>query len=119
MFAVIYQFYLKPGREAAYQAAWHTIATYFKTHRGAIGSCLHFADDGRWVAYSRWPDKKTRDASWPGENDPSFELPSEIQSAISTMKDCTDQERKIPEICLEVTQDLLLPMEAMKNESYH
>jgi hypothetical protein len=117
MFAVIYQFYLKPGREADYQVAWHTIATYFKTHRGAIGSCLHFAGDGRWVAYSRWPDKKTRDASWPGENDPSFDLPSEIQSAILTMKDCTDQERKIPEICLEVAEDLLLPIEAVKNES--
>ena len=109
MLAVIYQLYLKPSREADYQAAWHTVATYFKTHRGALGSCLHLAADGRWVAYSRWPDKKTRDASWPGENDPSLELPLEVQNAILAMKDCSDQERKIPELCLEVVGDLLFP----------
>lgn len=108
MFAVIYQLYLKPGREADYQAAWHAVAIYFKTHRGALGSCLHRTADGRWIAYSRWPDKKTRDASWPGENDPSEALPLEIQNAILVLKDCADQERKVPEICLEVVEDLLL-----------
>jgi len=108
MFAVIYQLYLKSGREADYQAAWHTVATYFKTHRGALGSCLHRTDDDRWVAYSRWPDKKTRDASWPGENTPSEMLPREIQNAILVLKECTDQERLIPEICLEVVEDLFL-----------
>ncbi len=45
-FAVIYRGYLKPGREDDYQNAWQSVAQYFITHRGAIGSCLHRASDG-------------------------------------------------------------------------
>ncbi len=108
MFAVIYQSYMKPGREAAYQKAWNRVAQYFIEKRGAIGSCLHRTPDGMWVAYSRWSDKKTRDASWPGENAPSAELPDEIRQAVLIIKDCLDEERKIPEIHLEVIDDFLL-----------
>lgn len=107
MFAVIYQCYIKSGREAEYREAWDVAARYFVERRGAIGSCLHQTPDGLWVAYSRWPDQKTRDASWPGENFPARELPSEIHRAILTIKDCLD--RKLPEICMEVVNDLLLP----------
>jgi len=108
MFAVIYQSYLKPGREADYQKAWHQVASYFVEKRGAIGSCLHRTEDGRWLAYSRWPDKSTRDASWPGENAPSNELPSEIRQAILIIKECIDPDRKLPDICMDVVNDLLL-----------
>lgn len=108
MFAVIYQGYLNHGRDEDYQKAWNIVARYFIAHRGAIGSSLHVSSDGLWVAYSRWPDQKTRDASWPGENDPSSELPSEVCEAILILKDCLDQSRKIPDICMEVVEDLLI-----------
>lgn len=108
MFAVIYQGYLKPGRENEYQEAWNKVAQYFIEYRGAIGSCLHRTSDGLWVAYSRWPDKKTRDHSWPGENSPSEELPLEIRNAVLTIKDCLDSDRKVPDLCMEVVNDLLL-----------
>lgn len=108
MFAVIYRSYLKPDREEDYQLAWHQVASYFVEKRGAIGSCLHKTEEGIWVSYSRWPDKATRDASWPGENAPSNELPEEIRRAILVLKDCIDQERKLPDICMDVVQDLLL-----------
>ncbi len=107
MFAVIYRGYLKPGREEEYQRLWRQIASYFVEHRGAIGSCLHRASDGLWVAYSRWPSQEARDASWPGENAPSDELAGGIQKAIVEMKDCLDADRKLPDICLEVVDDLL------------
>ena len=107
MFAVIYQSYLKPGREEAFQQAWHQIANYFVTKRGALGSCLHKAEDGKWIAYSRWPDKATRDASWPLDGDPSNELPEEIRQAILMVKDCIDQDQKLPDICMDVVRDLL------------
>lgn len=110
MFAVIYQGYIKPGRESEYREAWNAVAHYFVKQRGAIGSCLHRTPDGLWLAYSRWPDKKTRDASWPGENAPSTELPLEIRKAILMIKDCLDQERKLPEICMEVIDDLLVTL---------
>ena len=109
MFAVIYQAYLKPGREAEYRKAWNTVAKYFVQQRGALGSCLHQTSDGIWLAYSRWPDKKTRDASWPRENEKSStELPPDICKAVLIIKDCLDQERKLPEIHMEVIDDLLL-----------
>ena len=107
MFAVIYRGYLKAGREEEYQQLWHLIATYFIEHRGAIGSCLHKAEDGMWLAYSRWPDKATRDASWPGDDAPSNELPDTIKQAIIKIKDCIDEQCKLPDICLEVVDDLL------------
>ena len=72
MFAVIYRGYLKSECDDKYKKAWRTVASYFVEYRGALGSCLHKTIDGMWVAYSRWPDKATRDASWPGENAPAL-----------------------------------------------
>lgn len=108
MFAVIYQGYLQPGRENDYQEAWNKVVKYFIEKRGAIGSSLHKTSDGLWVAYSRWPDQKTRDNSWPGENESSAELPLEIRHAIAKLKECLDADRKIPDLCMEVVSDLLL-----------
>lgn len=108
MFAVIYQGYLKPGTEDAYQAAWHIVAHYFKAKRGALGSCLHKTADDMWVAYSRWPDKATRDASWPGENAPSDELPEHVKDAVRIIQQCLDPNRKIPDITMDLVSDLLV-----------
>jgi hypothetical protein len=107
-FAVIYRSYLKSGREQDYQTAWRKVAQYFVAYRGAIGSCLHRTQEGLWVAYSRWPDKKTRDASWPRSDVPSEELPFEIREAVLTIQDCLDLDQKLPDICMEVVDDLLL-----------
>lgn len=108
MFAVIYRMYLKPNTDTAYRKAWQIVANYFVAKRGALGSCLHQAEDGMWVAYSRWPDNATRNASWPGDEAPADELPSNVKEAIVTIQDCMDQERKLPEICMEVVEDLLI-----------
>lgn len=107
MFAVIYRGYLKEGKEEEYQRLWRKIAKYFMASRGAIGSCLHRTEDGMWVAYSRWPSKKARDAAWPGKNDPSRELPADIRETILAIKDCVDETRSLPEIAMEVVDDLL------------
>lgn len=107
MFVAIYQAYLKQGTEAEYQRLWKMVAKYFIEKRGALGSCLHRGPEGLWVAYSRWPDKATRDASWPGENEASDELPEEVQDAILGIKACLDTTRKIPDLELEVVEDYL------------
>jgi hypothetical protein len=109
MFAVIYRGHLKPGQEETYKNLWHKIACYFVERRGALGSCLHKTEDGMWLAYSRWPDKATRDASWPGDDDPAAELPEDVRNAIYEIKNCLDQDHKLPEICMEVVDDLLTP----------
>ncbi|MDO8953637.1 MAG: hypothetical protein Q7V63_02160 [Gammaproteobacteria bacterium] len=110
-FAIIYRFKLKPHQEEAYQKNWHVIATYFIENCGAIGSCLHKGAGGLWLAYSRWPDKTTRDASWPGDNVSNDALPAEIREAIRQMQALKQENSDLEqydEICLEVVEDLLL-----------
>lgn len=76
MFSIIYQFKLKAGEEETYQRYWEKVANYFKQNHGAIGSCLHKGEDCLWVAYSRWPNKTTRDNVWSGDNK---KFPDEIK----------------------------------------
>ncbi len=105
MFAVIYQGYVKADCEAEYIKAWNLIATYFVQNRGSLGSSLHRGEKGLWVAYSRWPNKAIRDASWPRQDeDPSNQLPLEIQEAILILKNCF--ENQLPEICLEIIHEI-------------
>jgi hypothetical protein len=107
MFVVIYRSYLKPHKEDEYKQLWRKITTFFIEHRNALGSALHKAEDGMWLAYSRWPDKKTRDASWPDENMAPLALPEEIKETIMKLKNCLDLDRPLPEIHLELVDDLL------------
>lgn len=107
MFAVIYRGSILPGREADYQQAWNQVATYFKESRGALGSCLHKSEAGEWIAYSRWPDKQTRDASWPKDDTVCQTINLEIRDAILRLKGCIDPDRPFEEICMELTDDLL------------
>lgn len=111
MFAVVYRFKLKAHQETIYQQYWHKIATYFAQKRGAIGSCLHKGNDSLWVAYSRWPDKATRDAAWPGDSAPNEELPKDIRDTIQKMQAIKEENKDLEnydEICLDVVEDLLL-----------
>jgi hypothetical protein len=107
MFAVLYTLKIKPGKEMDYQTHWTKVASFFKQHKGALGSILHKAEDGKWIAYSQWPDRAYRDAAWP-QNKEDLELlnyPQDIHDAIFAMHDCV--EMRYPEICMEVREDLL------------
>ncbi len=103
MFAVIYRGFVKPGLEEQYLEYWKTVAAYFVKERGALGSTLHKTDEGMWVAYSKWPDQATRDASWPKEKEPDSELPPVICDAIAGLKGCLDEQ--LPEIAMEVVAE--------------
>lgn len=107
MFAVIYRSWVWPDQEDRYQALWQTIANYFVTERGAIGSCLHKITEGYYLAYSRWPDRATRDASWSGDGEPSSEIPAYIAQAIGDIRLCIDPDRRMPEITMDVACDYL------------
>jgi antibiotic biosynthesis monooxygenase (ABM) superfamily enzyme len=110
MFAVIYRFKLKPHQEADYQKYWRDIATYFREYSGALGSCLHKGENGLWVAYSRWPDKATRDAAWPGSNQPNIALPVHIRETIQKVQAILLENNDLgtfEEMCLDVLEDLL------------
>ncbi len=45
---------------------------------------------------------------WPSDNAPSDELPNDVKAAIITLQNCLDQELKLPEICMEVIDDMLI-----------
>jgi hypothetical protein len=69
---------------------------------------LHKTEDGMWVAYSRWPDQATRDASWPRDKENiNAEIPADIQEAIRGLKQCLDEDRQFPEICMEIIEEVL------------
>ncbi len=104
MFAVIYRGYVPLHLQESYQAAWKVIASYFIQEKNALGSTLHQADDGMWIAYSRWPDKKTRDAAWSCET--IYSHPEPIIKATETLKNSLDKERLFPEICMDVIVSL-------------
>ena len=113
MFAVIYKAYVHRGVEEQYKKLWRQIAGYFIDHWGALGSCLHKTAQGEWIAYSRWPDKATRDASWPPEGEELPEVLSpEIRTIILALKKCIDKDRSFQEIGMEVMDDLLFKKEA-------
>lgn len=105
MFAVIYRSYVKAGFEAQYRKCWTVIASHFINERGALESTLHQAENGMWVAYSKWPDKATRDAAWPRDNKKvNADLPIAIKEAIYNLKSYLEEENKLPEICMEVIE---------------
>jgi len=111
MFAVIYRSFIYPDREKEYKKMWKIIADYFVKHRGAIGSTLHQTEnEGEYIAYSRWPDLKTRDASW-GDNAKN-DLAHNVQDAIRRLKDCIDRTKPHDEICMDVVEDFINPGKA-------
>lgn len=104
MFAVIYRGFIYPHRDEAYRTAWKTIADHFIQHCGALGSTLHRSAEGEYIAYSRWPNRETRDASW-GDN-ATKPLNAEVQHAIETLKSCIDFNKSYEEIPMEVVTNL-------------
>ena len=63
MFNVLYRWRLKPGAEESFRSAWAGVTDLLRRERGALGSRLHKAEDGSWVAYAQWPDKATWEKS--------------------------------------------------------
>lgn len=63
MFIALYRWKLIKGRESLFQEGWHRITVEFYRERGSLGSRLHRAEDGTWVAYAQWPDKQAWEAA--------------------------------------------------------
>lgn len=105
MFAVIYRGFVFPEKEEAYTESWKVIVDYFKSERGALGSSLHKTAEGEYIAYSRWPDEETRNASW---GDRRVKAPAAIDRAIVTLESCIDRSQPYDEICMDVVDDRIL-----------
>jgi quinol monooxygenase YgiN len=63
MFIALYRWKVKEGHEREFREGWHQLTEEIYRNRGSLGSRLHQAEDGTWVAYAQWPDRKTYDAA--------------------------------------------------------
>ena len=98
-FAVVYRFRVRAGDEDRFRRAWARLTEAIRDERGGLGSRLHRADDGTWVAYAQWPDRATWERSRASESaDPraSAELAETL-------------EESLPPLLLEPWIDLLEP----------
>ncbi len=96
-FVVIYRWRLRPGTEEAFRDAWAEVTLAIRQGCGGLGSRLHRADDGTWLAYAQWPDR----ASW----EAAQRSPPAEAAASAAMGRCIDE--RLPPILLEPVVDLL------------
>jgi quinol monooxygenase YgiN len=75
-FAVIYQWLIKPGKEVQFRKAWEALTQLQLKNRGLRGSRLHKSEQGTWIAFAQWPDKKSWEASC--EQKPEDEMWSQL-----------------------------------------
>jgi len=101
-FAVIYRWRLIPGREDDFREAWAEVTRSIILERGGLGSRLHRADDGTWMAYAQWRDR----ACW----EAARAMPSAHPAASAAMAGCIEE--RLPTILLEPVADLLVQMAA-------
>jgi len=97
VFCVVYQWKVKPGKEDLFRQTWRDITEAIFAQHGSLGSRLHRADDGSWVAYAQWPDEK----SWSHVDETVG-----VDLARANQKQCLEAEVKVV-FKLTVTDDLL------------
>lgn len=79
-FVVIYRWRIHPDKERQFQEIWALNTRKIAEYCGGLGSRLHKADDGTWLAYAQWPDKETWEQSASIAWGP--ERPEEMEAAI-------------------------------------
>lgn len=99
MFVVIYRWKLKEGMEERFREGWRRATETIIEKYGALGSRLHKAEDGSWLAYAQWPDKPHWEAMRQG--------PAADPEAFAMMKESLDESAEIisPLFCMTVTDD--------------
>ena len=62
MLAVLLEFNVKPGAEEEFVEYWEKTTEIIYKKFGSMGSRLHKADSGLFVAYAQWPSLDVYDA---------------------------------------------------------
>jgi heme-degrading monooxygenase HmoA len=99
MFVALYRWKLKEGQEQKFREGWRRRTAEIYRKCGSLGSRLHRAEDGTWVAYAQWPDKRSWEAA--------RRVPVADTEASDMMKESV--EVSYPEMLLEVSDDLIEP----------
>ena len=79
MFIALYEFKVKAGFEKQFEENWAIVTQHIYAVRGSLGSRLHKAKDGTYVAYAQWPSEAQYDLDTP--------LPPEALHARTLMKE--------------------------------
>lgn len=95
-FCVIYRWTIKPGREKDFREAWEALTRALRSERGSLGSRLHRARDGTWMAYAQWPSEEAWRAAFGDSPD---------AGAMAQMRDCIEHAQ--PPILATPVSDLL------------
>ena len=98
MFAVIYNFKVKPELDPEFQKLWHEGTLFIRQERNSLGSRFHKVSDGQFVAYALWPSREM----W---KNPAPSSPK-LKETLAKMNSCLSETEVIFE--LEVTDDLLI-----------
>lgn len=98
MFIALYRWRLKEGREESFREGWRRLTGEIYSRRGSYGSRLHRAEDGTWIAYAQWPDRRTwEEAGGAGADD---------AEALEMMRESIEVSH--PPVLMEVSDDLLI-----------
>ena len=97
MFIALYRWKVKAGHEKDFLECWHQITEGIYQRSGSLGSRLHQAEDGMWVAYAQWPDRQTYDAA----------RNISVIDTEARKKFRESIEESLPDIYMNVTDDLL------------
>ncbi|WAC73510.1 antibiotic biosynthesis monooxygenase [Roseateles sp. SL47] len=101
MFTLIYRWRVHPGRERQFVDAWLRMTEIIREREGSLGSRLHIAEDGLYVAYAQWPSYEAWEAS--DDIEPTEET-VHLRRVISD-----SAVRLKPDLRMEVIHDLLVP----------
>ncbi len=97
MFIALYHWKVKEGRVDAFREGWRRRTEEIYQQCGSLGSRLHQAEDGTWLAYAQWPDRRTFDAA---QSPPATDAGARLMFRESI-------EESYPDIYMTVADDLL------------
>jgi quinol monooxygenase YgiN len=97
MFIALYRWKVKEGHEQNCLEGWHRRTQEIYRQYGSLGSRLHQAEDGTWVAYAQWPDRQTYDAAQ--------SIPVIDSEARTMFRESIEE--MYPDLYMNVTDDLL------------
>jgi heme-degrading monooxygenase HmoA len=58
MFSILYKFTVKPGYEDQFCHHWSAVTQWYYRNAGSLGSRLHRASTGEYIAYAQWQTRE-------------------------------------------------------------
>jgi hypothetical protein len=97
-FAVIYRWKVAESQVEQFKGAWEIVTKEIRDHEGGLGSRLHKASDGTWIAYAQWPNRE----KWKSANVTTEEGKRALEILTQAV------EERLPPILLDPVADYLV-----------